>query len=65
MHFLSFAGARQTSCVPVVRGYWRVKRETCGDDRCEKTDTVLENLDDQTEYSLLEYENGVRRVRIA
>jgi hypothetical protein len=30
-----------------------------GDDGCGKTDTVLQNFDDQMEYSLLWYANGV------
>jgi predicted nucleic acid-binding Zn ribbon protein len=29
------------------------------DDECGKTRAVLQNLDDQTEYSLLGYANGV------
>jgi hypothetical protein len=33
-----------------------------GEDGCGKTDVVLRNLDDQTEYSVLGYANGVRRV---
>jgi hypothetical protein len=33
-----------------------------GDDGCGKTGVVLENLDDQTKYSVLGYANGVRRV---
>jgi hypothetical protein len=30
-----------------------------GDDGCRKTDTVLQNFDDQAEYSLSGYANGV------
>jgi hypothetical protein len=30
-----------------------------GDDGCGKTNTVLQSLDDQAEYSLLGYANGV------
>jgi hypothetical protein len=33
-----------------------------GKDGCGKTDAVLRNLDDQAEYSILGYANGVRRV---